>query len=205
MFNTRITEGPVSTGPKLLPLLIMSSSQVPLWVPIVVALVGLAGVLAAQIIANCREDKRWDRERQRDDQRSEQDKEIRAEARSDRRRQELADAIAAYATSVTSLRRAEFNRGKERISRVPESERDPARRDTYLLRAEATSKLYLISLLSDHKKDRGLVSVAEDVIEKCRQISAESISKEEMHKRNRVAKEALDKLIEDASRRVQSQ
>ena len=65
--------------------------------------------------------------------------------------------------------------------------------------------MYLVSLLSDQEKDRDLVNDAQAVTKKCRQISAGSISKAEMHDRNRVAKEALDKLIEEASRRVRSQ
>ena len=183
----------------------MSSDHVPLWVPILVALMGFAGVLAAQVIANRREDKRWKHEQEQENQRWAREKESRAEARSDKRRQELADAIAAYASSVTSLRRAEFNRGKERIGHVPESEHDPARQDTYLLRAEAESKMYLVSLLSDQENDRDLVKGAKAVIKMCHQISELSISMPDLHQRNQTAKEALDKLIEEASRRVRTE
>jgi hypothetical protein len=45
----------------------MSSGQVPLWVPVVVALLGLAGVLGAQLVAGWREDKRWRRETEREE------------------------------------------------------------------------------------------------------------------------------------------
>ena len=45
----------------------MSSGQVPLWVPVVVALLGLGGVLGAQLIAGWREDKRWRRETEREE------------------------------------------------------------------------------------------------------------------------------------------
>ena len=45
----------------------MSSGQVPLWVPVVVALLGLAGVLGAQVIAGWREDRRWRRELEREE------------------------------------------------------------------------------------------------------------------------------------------
>jgi hypothetical protein len=183
----------------------MSSSHVSLWVPILVALMGFAGVLAAQVIANRREDKRWKHEQEQENQRWAREKENRVEARSDRRRQELADAIADYASSVTSLRRAEFNRGKDRIGRMPETEREPARQDTYRLRAEAESKMYLVSLLSDQEKDRDLVSGAVAVIEMCHQISARSVSEGELYERDRLAKESLDRLIEEASRRLRSQ
>jgi hypothetical protein len=45
----------------------MSSGQVPLWVPVIVALLGLAGVLGAQVIAGWREDRRWRRETEREE------------------------------------------------------------------------------------------------------------------------------------------
>ncbi|WP_158882983.1 hypothetical protein [Amycolatopsis anabasis] len=45
----------------------MSSGQVPLWVPIVVAVFGFTGVIAAQLIAGWREDRRWRRELEREE------------------------------------------------------------------------------------------------------------------------------------------
>lgn len=45
----------------------MSAAQVPLWVPLVVALLGLAGVVTAQLIAGRREDMRWAREQEREE------------------------------------------------------------------------------------------------------------------------------------------
>src|ERR1700727_559839 len=102
----------------------MSSNLVPVWVPVIVALVtaliGFAGVLVTQGIANRRADKQWDRERSQEDQRWAREKEIRSEARIDRRRQELAQAIAEFASTVASLRRTELKRAKERIAGIPE-------------------------------------------------------------------------------------
>lgn len=40
------------------------SSQVPLWIPIAVALLGLAGVIATQLLNNRREELRWRRDRE---------------------------------------------------------------------------------------------------------------------------------------------
>jgi hypothetical protein len=45
------------------------SSQVPIWVPIAVALLGVAGVLLGQHMSARREDRRWSREQRRDDHR----------------------------------------------------------------------------------------------------------------------------------------
>jgi hypothetical protein len=47
----------------------VSSSQVPLWVTLLIALLGLMGVLSAQLIAAWREDRRWRREQEREDHR----------------------------------------------------------------------------------------------------------------------------------------
>jgi hypothetical protein len=60
----------------------MSSGQVPLWVPVVVALLGLAGVLGAQLVAGWREDKRWRRETEREELRWTREREKDRENRS---------------------------------------------------------------------------------------------------------------------------
>jgi hypothetical protein len=60
----------------------MSSGQVPLWVPVVVALLGLAGVLGAQLVAGWREDKRWRRETEREELRWGREREKERENRS---------------------------------------------------------------------------------------------------------------------------
>lgn len=60
----------------------MSSGQVPLWVPVVVALLGLAGVLGAQLIAGWREDRRWRRETEREELRWNREREKDRENRS---------------------------------------------------------------------------------------------------------------------------
>lgn len=58
-------------------------SEVSGWVPIVVALFGLAGVLVSQVIAGRREDKRWLRDSERENVRWERDRHARTyEARS---------------------------------------------------------------------------------------------------------------------------
>lgn len=44
----------------------MPAGQVPVWIPIVVGVIGVAGVLAGQFIGAWREDKRWTREWERE-------------------------------------------------------------------------------------------------------------------------------------------
>jgi hypothetical protein len=55
----------------------VSSTQVPLWVPMVVALFGLVGVVFAQVIAGWREDRRWRREAEREELRWQREREVR--------------------------------------------------------------------------------------------------------------------------------
>ncbi|MCP3803029.1 hypothetical protein NLX83_27515 [Allokutzneria sp. A3M-2-11 16] len=71
-------------------------SSVPLWVPIVVGLLGLVGALGAQFIGGWREDRRWRREVEREDRRWEREREARRyEARS-QAYAELVGAIEAF-------------------------------------------------------------------------------------------------------------
>lgn len=45
----------------------MQTGQVSIWVPIVVGIIGLVGVIAGQFVSAWREDRRWTREQQRED------------------------------------------------------------------------------------------------------------------------------------------
>ncbi|HEY0637375.1 MAG TPA: hypothetical protein VGD67_06990 [Pseudonocardiaceae bacterium] len=66
----------------------MPSAQVSIWVPIVVGVLGLAGVLGAQLIAGWREDRRWRREQEREEVRWRREQE-REDQRWRREREEL--------------------------------------------------------------------------------------------------------------------
>ncbi len=66
----------------------MSSAEVPLWVPIVVALLGIAGVLGAQLTAAWRDDRRWRREAEREELRWSRDRTREKDNRSYEARQE---------------------------------------------------------------------------------------------------------------------
>ncbi|RZQ65771.1 hypothetical protein [Amycolatopsis suaedae] len=74
----------------------MSGSQVPLWVPIVVGLLGLAGVIGAQLVAGWREDRRWRRETAREELRWQRERERERENRSyEGRAQAYAEVVGA--------------------------------------------------------------------------------------------------------------
>jgi hypothetical protein len=96
------------------------------------------------------------------------------ESRRERRRQEFAEAVAAYASTATALRRAELDRGKKRIGNATPAAREEARQETYRLRAETRSAYYLVRLLADPDADRELVRGAENVIELSRLITIHS-------------------------------
>lgn len=48
---------------------------VPLWVPLIVALLGALGIIAGQVVSSWREDRRWQREREREEFRWQQERE----------------------------------------------------------------------------------------------------------------------------------
>ncbi|HEU5471192.1 MAG TPA: hypothetical protein VFV67_11110 [Actinophytocola sp.] len=93
----------------------MSSTQVPLWVPVVVALVGFVGVLGAQLISAWRDDRRWRREQEREETRWSRDRAREIENREyDGRREAYTQVIAAIEgfdwlvyPALTALRRGD--------------------------------------------------------------------------------------------------
>ena len=124
------------------------------------------------------------------------------EAWRERRRQEFAEAVADYASKATALRRAEFNRGKKRISHAAPEAREEARQESYRLRAETISAYYLVRLYADPDADQDLVRDAEDVIELSGHISADPETENEMDELYRAATNALEKVVDAASGRL---
>lgn len=82
----------------------MPSGQISVWVPIVVAVLGIVGVIAGQLINSRREDRRWTREKERDDRRwqRERDLQVKLHWREERlgRYAEFVDAISKLALKV---------------------------------------------------------------------------------------------------------
>jgi hypothetical protein len=127
-----------------------------------------------------------------------------AETRSEKRREEFANAVVAYASAATALRRAEFDRAKKRLEQAVDPDREEARQETYRLRAEAQSAYYLVRLLANPDTDADLVREAGNVIELLRLITAGPTSLEQVRARSNDATEALDKVVDRANRRLWS-
>jgi hypothetical protein len=87
-----------------------SSTQVPLWVPIVVGVLGFIGVISAQVIAGWREDRRWRREQEREELRWRREREREHESRSYDSRAagyaEVIGAVEAFDSVLFQARRA---------------------------------------------------------------------------------------------------
>jgi hypothetical protein len=124
-----------------------------------------------------------------------------SQAKLARLRRELAEAITAFASSATVLRRAEYDRAKKRI-KTPLADREEESQETYRLRADAWSAYYLYILFADPQADRDLLQEAKYIIELLRQIVAAPNTAEELQERDRDATEALEKFMKAANRRL---
>jgi hypothetical protein len=115
----------------------MPSAEVPLWVPIVVGLFGLCGVLGAQLVAGWREDRRWRREMLREDQRWERERERLREERRYTGREE------AYGRMIGLLEAWQWvlHPAKERVIKGGGTLNEPMRRELVTIRDEAREVL----------------------------------------------------------------
>lgn len=86
----------------------MQGGQVPLWVTLMVAVLGILGVVAGQLINAHREDKRWLREQAREDLRWERERQVRAEDRAHETelywRDRRLHVYAAFLASISTVR-----------------------------------------------------------------------------------------------------
>jgi hypothetical protein len=84
----------------------MQSGQVSIWVPIVVGIIGLIGVVAGQMVNAWREDRRWRREQVREDLRWRREAEKEAANRAHRSQIDWRERrISAYAEYLEAIRR----------------------------------------------------------------------------------------------------
>jgi hypothetical protein len=116
----------------------MSSADVPLWVPIVVGVLGFGGVLGAQLVAGWREDRRWQRELQREDLRWQRERERLREERRYAGREE------AYGRMIGLLEAWQWvmHPAKERMIKAGADELDEAmRRELSNIRDQAREAL----------------------------------------------------------------
>lgn len=115
----------------------MPSAQVPLWVPIIVGLLGLGGVLGAQLIAGWREDRRWHREVDREELRWQRERlRLREERRYTGREQ-------AYGRMIGLLEAWQWvlHPVKERVIKGTGELDEPMRRELATIRDEAREAL----------------------------------------------------------------
>ncbi|WP_370942789.1 hypothetical protein AB5J62_27380 [Amycolatopsis sp. cg5] len=113
------------------------STSVPLWVPIVVAVLGFAGVISAQLIAGWREDRRWRRELEREELRWERERDKRSYDARAAAYAELVGAIESF-DWVLFLARHELRAGRK----VDEQ----AKEDIRAASAEARKSLGMVNV-----------------------------------------------------------
>jgi hypothetical protein len=120
----------------------MPSGSVPLWVPIVVGLLGFCGVLGAQLIAGWREDRRWQREVSRENLRWQRERERQHEER------RYAGRELAYGKMIGLLEEWQWvlHPAKERVIKREESLTDELRAGLRSMRDEAREALGPINL-----------------------------------------------------------
>lgn len=119
-------------------------------------------------------------------------------------RADLREAVANYAMAVSDLRRAEFNRGRLRVGSAGNPEREAARQETYRLRTEARTAYVRMRLLADRQVDGAMLQRAEECIDLCQLITAESRNAAELRERSDAVTQALDDVLNAASDRVQA-
>jgi hypothetical protein len=102
----------------------MSAAQVPLWVPLVVAGLGFAGVLGAQLIAGRREDRRWAREQEREELRWRREREREQHDRSYQGRLDaysrVIGALEAWGWALYPIKHAVLDQGRPLTERQRE-------------------------------------------------------------------------------------
>lgn len=121
----------------------MSSAQVPLWVPIIVALLGFIGVLGAQAIATWREDRRWQREAQREEVRWDRERTREKDNRSYQGRQDAYAQIMGAIESFDWLMFPAYN-----ATRLGYIVTDDMMTDVRVARDETRKALGLVNLLA---------------------------------------------------------
>ncbi|MEV7092828.1 hypothetical protein AB0M80_08260 [Amycolatopsis sp. NPDC051045] len=87
-----------------------SSSSVPTWVPIVVAILGILGIIAGQVVNSWKEERRWKRELAREDVRWQREQERHSEQhRHDKQQKNRELQMQIYADLVATMTKIETN------------------------------------------------------------------------------------------------
>jgi hypothetical protein len=149
----------------------MSSGQVSVWVPIVVAVLGILGVVTGQLINFRREDRRWERERQREDVRWERERQRDVDAQWRERRFDVhVELLAAFREWEAALARAVADRA---------AGNDPAEPDT--LTAHANRVNEAVTTLTIFGPDK-VAATADDVYLEFRRLHDYALGHRELDK-----------------------
>lgn len=122
-------------------------------------------------------------------------------ATSEKRRDEFASAVSTFASAVMSLRRAEHNRAKARLTYSPGEARELERQETYGRRTEAHSAYYKLKLFADPDNDRQMIEDAEAAIELVRS-PEDAASLRELEEASHHTRRAVDKVVDAANVRL---
>jgi hypothetical protein len=124
-----------------------------------------------------------------------------AEARYERARKEFLEASSALASAAMTLRRASYDRWKERRSSTDGKESDEARHEVFRLRVEARTAYYHLRLLADPVEDDELVKHAAKTVEEAGHV-ADAESFPEVRKRDQEARRDIERLVDLAGARL---
>jgi hypothetical protein len=129
-------------------------------------------------------------------------KETRRSERQERRNREFLNAVGAYSSAVSQLRRAEHDRAKKRLTNAPEEEREDARQETYRLRSDASSAYYRLRLWADPRFDDDFLEEGERIVEITKNITTYTETEAEMEELSSTAKNALEAFVRKARQKA---
>lgn len=126
------------------------------------------------------------------------------EARAEKRREELTEAVLAFASTMTLLRRAEHDRALKRLRGAEGQLREDARQETYRLRTEARGAYYRVRLLADPGVDTSLLEDSEALMEIVRQ-PQDMGNKDALEQASSRTAEAIGAVIDMANKRLRTE
>lgn len=108
-----------------------------------------------------------------------------------------------FASTMTLLRRAEYDRAGKRLDGVDGQPREDAGQETYRLRTEARGAYYRVRLLADPTADESLVRDSEALIEVARQ-PQDADTVDELEQASDRTAAAIGAVVDAANKRLRS-